>query len=87
MLSPEPRWRAFRFALKTFKFLVVNRIKVNPPKNFVNFVEFFYFVRTNRSRSLQGYLAFKKTPSPGTPQEAYDEVPKVVLGVGAFSYE
>ena len=37
--------------------------------------------------TLQGYLAHKKTSSPGTLQQDYVQGPMVVLEVGAFSYE
>ena len=46
--------------------------------------------RTSRdimSRWLQEYLAYKKTPHPGTLQKAYAYGPMVVLGGGAVSYE
>ena len=35
---------------------------------------------------LQGYLAHKKPPLPGTLQQAYTQVPVVVLWGGALSY-
>ena len=39
----------------------------------------------SRSPVVQGFLAHKKTPAPGTLHEGYAKGPTIVLGGGVFS--